>query len=193
MKCVFQTSFKLRRFASGCFLTENSKPAKITLQSAELRLSLTTAEISNFVQKLCYLFHLKYKLNMIQCENKSHLLVVKAKNCMLLEVWGIFIRSSLIKKAKMHRNYWTKIINSDYSGWRISVQSDSADDRSVIFAGVLFSAKFCWWINSFQTKRQKYNLKDTEFPRNLYNLPIFGQKYNTSVYFSRTLLSKSQF
>ena len=70
----------------------------------------TMAEISNFVQKLWYLFHLKYKLNMIQCNNTSHILAMKTKNCLLLKVWGISIRSLLIKKAKMHLNYWTKII-----------------------------------------------------------------------------------
>ena len=53
---------------------------------------------------------------MIQCNNTSHLLVMKTKNCMLLKVRGIFIISSLIKKAKMHPNYWTKIINSSHSG-----------------------------------------------------------------------------
>ena len=89
----------------------------------------TMAEISNFVQKLWYLFHLKYKLNMIQCNNTGHLLVMKTKNCMLLKVWGISIRSSLIKKAKMHLNYWTKIVNSSHSGRRAA---ESFSDQTLL-------------------------------------------------------------
>ena len=95
----------------------------------ELRLSFTTAEISYFVQKLWYLFHLKYKLNRIQCDNTSRLLVMKTKNCMLLKVWGISIRSSLIKKAKMHRNYWTKHINSSHSGRKAA---ESLSDQTML-------------------------------------------------------------
>ena len=89
----------------------------------------TTAEMSNFVQKLWYLFHLKYKLNMIQCNNTGHLLVMKTKNCMLLKVWGISIRSSLIKKAKMHLNYWTKITNSSHSGGKAA---ESLSDQTLL-------------------------------------------------------------
>ena len=85
--------------------------------------------MSNFVQKLWYLFHLKYKLNMIQCNNTGHLLVMKTKNCMLLKVWGISIRSSLIKKAKMHLNYWTKITNSSHSGGKAA---ESLSDQTLL-------------------------------------------------------------
>ena len=101
-------------------------------------------------------------------------LVFITNKWLVLLHWIIF---SLYFEWKRYHNFWTKFEISAVVVQAVS-ESLSSADWSVIFAGRLFSAKFCWWINSFQTKKQKYNLKGTEFHRDLYYLLILNQRYN---------------
>jgi hypothetical protein len=84
----------------------------------------------------------------------------------------------------------TELLLASYTTAVARTNTASAKERLL---QILLSNLFFPFVNSFQKKGKQYNLKDIEFPRNLYYLPLFGQRYNTSVYFSRTLPSQSQF